>query len=158
MALVGEDELQMGTPRFIDHRLRNPIQQHQSIFPVFHHFTRNDEHRGVQFRQGNFSLPSELANLLFPAARINLEQAHAGQVIWERLEQLALFFPRKWVRLAGIGYREHLDQWRGFQPRASILITPQAGGQIQNASSEFTRERQVSTPEVSSCGLALRGT
>jgi hypothetical protein len=70
-------------PLFVDDPASNRVEYHDALLTVLGLeliVTRKDEYTGIQFRNLNLPVPSELQHLPLPAARVDLEQGNALQM------------------------------------------------------------------------------
>jgi hypothetical protein len=100
MAIVREDEDRVFPPTRLDHRIRYPVQHHQSIFAVLNATTWNDEDAGIKLGDLYFVVPPKTAYFSIPTSSVDPEQSHLFQMIWKFLKEPRLFLPAKRVGLS----------------------------------------------------------
>ena len=134
VATIGEDELGVFTPLFVDDRAGNRIEHHNPFLTVLGLklvVNWKDEHTRIQFRNLNLPIPTQLQNFLLATAGIYFEERDPLQMRRQFSEQAILLLPTQWIRLT-FGALLHFDQRRSIKPRHTIVVPPDSGRQIQN--------------------------
>ncbi len=121
---VGEHPLRVLAAHFFDHRPCHAIQDDESLVAILHVLARNDEDGRLQLRHPHFPVPSQPADLLFTASRVDLEQHHPSQVVRQLLQQQCLLLWTERVGLAPVGHLQQLDLRCDLKPRQAPLVHP----------------------------------
>src|SRR5689334_8220706 len=100
LATVAEHELTMLAATGIDYRLRRLVQHHQPILPILNSGVTPPSAKVRGYHEHGYAKlghtllpgPAKLHHLLLPQAGVDLEQRHAGQVLWQSRKQPCLLF------------------------------------------------------------------
>src|SRR5208283_218296 len=120
-----------------DHAPGNAIQDNQSIFPILHVHTWDDEDRNFQWRNWNFPVPAKLADFMISAPRIDTENGHIAQVRWKCSEKSFLFVPRKRIRCAFVSLTKELYLRGMSKPSQAVFVHPLPSSKVQDMSNHL---------------------
>ncbi|HEU4589302.1 MAG TPA: hypothetical protein VFS13_00225 [Steroidobacteraceae bacterium] len=80
MAVAREHECAVLPAHRLDHRLRDVIEDDDTVGLVLDDAGRNHEHAPFQLRQIHFPFPSQLYDFLFARSGVHLEERHVREV------------------------------------------------------------------------------
>jgi len=80
-SLVRKDILRMLAPLHLHNFLCDGVQDDQPVLTILDPFLRNEKHAGAEFRDFNFIVPHDIADLSVPQTCIHAKQGRLPQVI-----------------------------------------------------------------------------